>query len=133
MPIAKTAAIAQLKRMNGLNFKPMEDAAIAEITGTLAQVANSSDDAEEIVSIWLRENVDYPKPAQLIETARRMVENRRANGAPAGCEACQYTGYRPIEEAQAGTVLTHVRGVEFCACSRGQWRKQKWQENRGAA
>lgn len=132
MPIAKKAAYEQLKRMNGLNFKPLEDAAIAEITGTLAQVANSSDDAEEIVSIWLRENVDYPKPAQLIETARRMVEIRRANGAPAGCAICAFTGYAPVAVAQPGTVLEYVRGVRFCDCSLGLWRRQKWQE-RGAA
>ncbi len=132
MPIAKKAASEQLRRLNGLNFRPMDDVAVTEITDTLAQVANSSDDAAEVVSTWLRENVDYPKPSQLIETARRMIERRKSNGAPGGCSICSYTGHAPVTVAQSDTVLEYVRGVRFCDCALGLWRKQKWQE-RGAA
>jgi hypothetical protein len=143
MPIAKKAAAEQIKRMNGLNFRPMDAEAVTEITDTLAQVAHSSDDAAEIVTAWLSntnpdENCQplgkrFPTPVELITLARKLVEHRRSNGAPAGCEACAYTGWRPIEKAQPNTVLTYVRGVRYCDCSLGIWRRQKQTENRGAA
>lgn len=133
MPIAKKLAAEQLRRCNGLNFRPMDDVSVTEITDTLAQVANSADDAGEIVGTWLRENVDYPKPSQLIEVARRMIEERKNKVRTQGCEACDYTGHRPVTVAQPGTSLPYVLGVRSCDCALGRLRAQKWAENRGAA
>jgi|SRR5579859_5522657 len=133
MPIAKKAASEQLRRLNGLNFRPMDDVAVTEITDTLAQVANSADDAGEIVRIWLRENVDYPKPAQLIDTARRMIEERKNKVNTQGCPKCDFTGYAPVTVAQPDTVLVYVSSVKPCDCALGRLRAKTWAENRGAA
>ena len=112
--IDKTTAARQLERLSGLDYFPREAPAKKELLLAL-QCAMVEDVAAQVVTDWLAESGECPKPADLRRNINSrqegLMEQRRK------CETCGGTGYltRYYLATYNGFSLGQLRGCQRIA------------------
>ncbi len=97
--IDKSIAARQLERLSGLNFFPKEAPAKKELLLAM-QVALTEDIAAQVVSDWLAESGECPKPADL----RRNI-NARQEGLLEQRRRCHF--WRPTTACPGGNCAAY--------------------------
>ena len=112
--IDKAIAARQLERLTGLNFFPKEAPAKRELLLAM-QCAIAEDIAAQVVTDWLSESTECPKPAELRRNINTHQEQMRQHQRH--CSVCGGTGYltRYYLATYHGMSWGQLRGVQRIA------------------
>jgi hypothetical protein len=104
--IDRAFAVAQVDRLCGLNWFPRDAPALRELVQVI-ESASSERVAEHVLTEWLREERECPKPSDL----RRLIhqENEKLERRTSGCPKCDGTGMIIVE-------INGFSGAKDCDC-----------------
>ena len=110
-PPSEAFVVMQMRRLEALDFRPATEESLREVKLALLR-AKHNREVEEIVTTWLAEQRNYPKPADVHNMlyCRRIDEGEATK--PLGdvhCLYCRGTGFRIVARGR-------YEGADPCSC-----------------
>ncbi len=129
LKIAKNPYNEQIMRLSALQKFPLYPQGVTELREALKKHSGTLDRATQVIDKIMGERETCPSPKELVFICGEVI--RAAEAVPGGCEICGgglwITIQRRVKDPSGVEYMAD--GAARCECSKGQWLRQKDQEN----